>query len=97
VRLRELVERINHTIEDLDWVREHAAIIQDELTSLESEAARVAMYRILLPPSLIAGLMGANISGIPGGDSSFAFALLCAGTFLLILAEILVLRFFKWL
>ncbi len=103
VRLRELVERINHTIEDLDWVREHAAIIQDELASLESEAARVAMYRIaiitgvLLPPSLIAGLMGANISGIPGGDSSFAFALLCAGTFLLILAEILVLRFFKWL
>jgi zinc transporter len=102
-RLRELVKRINHTIEDLDWVREHAAVTQDELASLESEAARVAMYRIaiitgvLLPPSLIAGLLGANISGIPGGDSSIAFPILCAGTLLVILAEISVLRLFKWL
>ncbi len=102
-RLRELVERINHTIEDLDWVREHAAIAQDELASLQSEAARVAMFRIsiitgvLLPPSLLAGVLGANVSGIPGGDSPYAFPLLCAGMLLLTLVEIMLLRRFKWL
>lgn len=102
-RLRELVEQINHTIEDLDWVLEHAAIAQDELASLQSESAGVAMYRVsiitgvLLPPSLLAGVLGANVNGIPGGDSPFAFPLLCAGMLLLTLVEIAILRRFKWL
>ena len=101
--LRELVERINHTIEDLDWVREHAAIAQDELASLQSESAGVAMYRVaiitgvLLPPSLIAGVLGANVAGIPFGDSPYAFPLLCVGMLSLTLLEIAFLRWLKWL
>ncbi len=102
-RLRELVERINHTIEDLDWVREHAEIAQDELASLQSESAGVAMYRVsiitgvLLPPSLLAGVLGANVAGIPFGDSPYAFPLLCAGILALTLFEIALLRRLKWL
>jgi zinc transporter len=102
-RLRELVERITHTIEDLDWVREHAGVAQDELAGMQSEAARVAMYRIaiitgvLLPPSLLVGLLGANVSGIPGGDSPLAFPLLCLGILMLTFGELLYLRRIKWL
>lgn len=102
-RLRELVERITHTIEDLDWVREHAGVAQDELAGMQSEAARVAMYRIaiitgvLLPPSLLVGLLGANVSGIPGGQSPIAFPLLCAGILLVMFIEIWFLRRIKWL
>jgi zinc transporter len=102
-RLRELVERITHTIEDLDWVREHAGVAQDELAGMQSEAARVAMYRIaiitgvLLPPSLLVGLLGANVNGIPGGEHPLAFPLLCLAILCLTIGEILYLRRIKWL
>jgi GNAT superfamily N-acetyltransferase len=48
-------------------------------------------------PSQIIGLLSASPIGIPGIQSAIAFHLICAATLLLILAEISVSGFFKWL
>lgn len=102
-RVGEVIERLTHIIEDLDWVREHAGVAQDELASLQSEAADRNMYRlsiiaaVLLPPSLIAGLLGANVSGIPLSDSPWGFPALCLAIGGLAALELWILRRFRWI
>ncbi|MGA8261555.1 MAG: zinc transporter ZntB [Arenicellales bacterium] len=102
-RLGEIIERLTHIIEDLDWVREHTGVAQDEFASLQTEEAGRNMYRlsiiaaILLPPSLIAGLLGANVSGIPMSHSPWGFPALCLAIATLAALEFWLLRRFRWI
>ena len=102
-RLYEIVERITHIIEDLDWVRAHAGVAQDELVSIQSESVNQNMYRlsiiaaVLLPPSLVAGLLGANVEGIPGSQKPLAFLVVCLLVVGITLFEFWLLRRFKWI
>jgi zinc transporter len=102
-RLLEIVERITHIIEDLDWIREHAGVAQDELASLQSEAVGTNMYRVsiltavFLPPTLLMGLLGVNVAGIPYDDRPISFSLVCALVIVIGLFEYWLLRRFKWL
>jgi len=102
-RVGEVIERLTHIIEDLDWVREHAGVAQDELASLQSEATDRNMYRlsiiaaVLLPPSLIAGLLGANVSGIPMSDSPWAFPAVCLAIGGMAVLELWLLRRIGWI
>jgi len=71
-RLREIADRITRYVENLDSARERAAIIQDELSTRLSEQMNRNMYvlsviaGIFLPLTLITGLLGINVAGIPG-------------------------------
>ena len=101
--LREIGDRTTRLVEDLDAARERAGVVQDELNSLISEEMNRTMYlltvvaAVLLPPSLITGLLGINVGGIPGTDHPLAFVMVIAVIVVLALVEVLILRRLRWI
>lgn len=79
LRLREISDRLIRHIEDIDAVRERAALAQEELQSRLSEQLNERMYvlsvvaAIFLPLGFFTGLMGINVGGMPGVDDQAAF------------------------
>lgn len=77
--LREISDRLLRHIEDLDMLRERAAMAQEELASQQSEELNQRMYvlsiisAIFLPLGFLTGLLGINVGGIPGADNQHAF------------------------
>jgi len=87
IRIRELADRVTRYVEDLDAVRDRAAVTQDELNNRVAERMNKTMYvlsiiaAVFLPLGLLTGLLGINVGGIPGSESPLGFA---AVTFLLV-------------
>jgi zinc transporter len=52
---------------------------------------------VLLPPSLITGLLGINVGGIPGSDRSWGFGIVIFLLVILAMVEIAVLRRLRWI
>lgn len=102
-RLREVSDRTLRSVEDLDAARERAAVLQDELNTRLSDQMNRTMYvltvaaTVLLPPSLITGLLGINVGGLPGTDSSWSFWVVILLLVLLAMVEVVILRRFKWI
>jgi zinc transporter len=103
LRLREIGDRLIRHIEDIDAVRERAALAQEELQSRLSEQMNERMYvlsvvaAIFLPLGFFTGLMGINVGGMPGVEDQGAFWIvvgLCVGLSLLLG---IVFRWRKWL
>jgi zinc transporter len=90
--LHEASERLIRIVEDLDTLRDRAAVTHDELTAHLSDTINSTMFRlslvaaVFLPLSLVTSLLGINVAGIPGADSPRAFLTVC----LLLLALALV-------
>ncbi|MDH3474826.1 MAG: zinc transporter ZntB, partial [Rhodospirillales bacterium] len=101
--LRESADRTLRFVEDLDSIRERAGIAQDELNNRLSDQMNRTMYlltvvaALLLPPSLLTGLFGINVAGMPGVDTPWAFAVIAVGIPLLAVVEFVVLRWLKWI
>jgi len=101
--LRETGDRTMRYVEDLDAARERAAVIQDELNNRLSDQMNRTMYlltivaAVLLPPSLITGLFGINVGGMPGIENVWAFSFVVVGIVLLAVVEVIVLRRLKWI
>jgi zinc transporter len=102
LRLREISDRLIRHIEDIDAVRERAALAQEELQSRLSEQMNERMYvlsvvaAIFLPLGFFTGLMGINVGGMPGVEHQGAFWVvigLCIGLSLLLA---MVFRWRKW-
>jgi zinc transporter len=102
-RLREVADRITRYVEDLDSARERAAVVQDELNTRMTERINRNMYvlaviaAIFLPLSLLTGLLGVNVAGIPGDKWPWAFGTVSAGLLLIGVLEYLFFRKMKWL
>lgn len=102
-RLREVADRVTYYVEDLDAARERAAVIQDELSGRQAEKIDRTMYvlavvaAIFLPLGLVTGLFGVNLGGVPGIDTTWAFAALCAVLTILAAGEFLLFRRLKWI
>ena len=102
MRLREISDRITRHVEDLDSVRDRAAVTQDELSSHLEQQMNRNMYvlsivaGIFLPLGLFTGLLGINVGGMPGADTSWAFWAVTAGLVVFGVAEVVILRRFKW-
>jgi len=101
--LREIADRTTRYVEDLDAARERAAVVQEELAARMADRMNRTMYvltvlsAILLPPSLLTGLLGINVGGMPGVDHPWAFAIV-AGLILGVgLLEFVLLRKLKWI
>ncbi len=96
--LREIADRTLRFVEDLDSVRERAAIAQDELNNRLNDQMNRTMYlltvvsAILLPPSLLTGLFGINVAGMPGTETAWSFAAIAILIPLLGAVEFIVLR-----
>jgi len=102
-RLREVTDRVVRYIEDLDSVRERAAVIQDELASRLSEQMNRTMYHltvvasIMLPLGFLTGLLGINVGGIPGTETPWAFAAVCAILAAVVTVQVVLFRRLRWL
>jgi zinc transporter len=102
-RLREIADRTLRYIDDLDNVRERAAIVQDELMSRLSEQMNRTMYvltvvaAVMLPLGFITGLLGINVGGIPGSDSPFGFAVVCGALVVIVVAQVWIFRRLRWI
>ena len=103
MQLREISDRLIRHIEDIDAVRERAAVTQEELLSQISEQMNERMYvlsivaAVFLPLGFFTGLMGINVGGMPGVEYEQAFwvvAALCVGVTLVLG---IVFRHKKWL
>ena len=82
------VSRLNQRLDDLDGdvatLQERARLLQDEVAAKLAERTNRHLYvlsmvtALLLPPSLVAGLFGMNLPGLPFAHSThgLAFALL---------------------
>jgi zinc transporter len=79
LHLREAADRFARMAEELEAVRERAAIVHDELTDLRGELmdARALLLSIValifLPLTFITGLLGMNVEGIPYAREPWAF------------------------
>jgi zinc transporter len=103
LRLREITDRQIRHIEDIDFVRERASVVQEELTSRLAEQMNARMYvlsivaAVFLPLGFLTGLMGINVGGMPGIDSDIAFwvvVAICGGVFTTLAV---VFRIKRWL
>ena len=79
IRLREVNDRLIRHIEDIDEVRERAAMAQEELLSQMSEQMNQRTYvftiiaTLFLPLGFFTGLMGVNVGGMPGVEDDWGF------------------------
>jgi zinc transporter len=103
VRLREVTDKLMRFIEYLDAIRDRTTILHDDLsTAIGERIARnsnrlAALAALLLPPSVIAGLFGMNVGGIPGVNDSWAFEAVCAVVFVLSALTLYTLKRVNWL
>lgn len=79
MHLREAADRFARMAEELEAVRERAALLHEQLTDLRAEkidqrslAIAVTAF-IFLPLTFVTGLLGMNVGGIPYADKPWAF------------------------
>lgn len=103
LRLREVTDKVVRHIEDLDALRDRTTVLHEDLSAqiaerIASTSNRLtAVAALLLPPSLVAGMLGANVGGIPGHDDPLAFWAMSAITVALMPVLWVGLKKLKWL
>jgi zinc transporter len=103
MQLREVSDRLIRHIEDIDAVRERAALAQEELLSLVSEQMNQRMYvlslvaAVFLPLGFFTGLMGINVGGMPGVEDGNAFWVVVALCVAVMLILAVAFRWKRWL
>jgi zinc transporter len=103
LRLRGTIDRVVRHIEDLDACRDRTLILHEDLTAQLSEKIAKTSNRLtglaalLLPPGILAGMLGANIGGIPGENNPHAFLGLLLVIIAIVFVQWLVLRRMRWL
>ncbi len=79
VHLRDAADRFARMAEELEAVRERAALLHEQLTDLRAEIvdrrslAIAVVAFIFLPLTFVTGLLGMNVDGIPFADHEWAF------------------------
>ncbi len=79
LHIREAADRFARMAEELEAVRERAALLHEQLTDMRSEQVdQRSLYIsivafIFLPLTFITGLLGMNVEGIPYAHSHWAF------------------------
>ena len=102
-RLTEIADRVTRYVEDLDVIRERATIINDELVNLLAERMERTMHllsvvaTVFLPLTLVSGMLGMNVGGIPGEKTEWAFTALCVGFVAVVAVEFWIVRRLKWI
>lgn len=78
-RLREVIELLDAVGQDLELVTERARLLQEEIAGRLGEATNRNLYLLsiltttLLPITLITGIFGMNVGGLPFGGSNHGF------------------------
>ncbi|EPX82147.1 zinc transporter ZntB [Salipiger mucosus] len=81
--LREAADRVVRLGEELDAIRDRAQIVHEQLIDQRAESLNRRMLlltvvaAIFLPLSLLTGLLGMNVGGIPGAQDPRGFVAVC--------------------
>ena len=103
MHLRETTDRVIRYIEDMDSVRDRAAVTQEELVNRLSEQMNTRMYvlslvaAVFLPLGFLTGLLGINVGGIPGAENQFAFFIFILMLAVVVVLQIVIFKRKKWL
>lgn len=101
--LREEADRVTRYLEDLDLARERAIVLQEELMNELAQLQNMRMYvlsvvaAIFLPLTFVTGLLGMNVGGLPGVDSSRGFLIALIVMVSTSAAMLIYFRYRKWL
>jgi len=82
--IAETADRMTRSVEELDAVRDRAAVTQEELASRFAEMTNHRLYflsivtSVFLPLGFICSLLGVNVGGVPLQHDDWAFWALCA-------------------
>ena len=101
--LLEIAQRTARFVEDLEEVRDRAAVTQEELRSVRELRASRTMYlltlvaAVFLPLGLLTGLLGINVGGMPGADSPWAFWIVTGGLVVVALGLVVAFKKLRWL
>lgn len=102
-RLHETQDRVTRYLEEIDSARERAAVLKDDATNQIAEKSERTLYvlsmvsAIFLPLGFLTGLLGINVGGVPGLENSSAFALVCIGLMVIVVLQLALMRWMKWL
>ncbi|MDD2598548.1 MAG: zinc transporter ZntB [Kiritimatiellae bacterium] len=103
MRLRETGDRTTRYVEDLDALRERASVTQEELDNRLAEQMNKTMYvlsivaGIFLPLSLLTGIFGINVGGMPGINSPWAFCIFCVVLAVVAALQVWLFKRMKWM
>ena len=79
MHLRETGDRITRIAEELDSIRDRAAVLQDQVAGQRQEQlnqrllALSIMSAFFLPLTFLTGLLGMNLAGIPFANEAWSF------------------------
>lgn len=101
-KVRETVERLRRYLDDLDVSKESALVLQDDLNNRAANQTNRTMYMlslvaaVFLPLGFLTGLLGINVGGMPGVNSTDAFWVTVAILLAVFVAQIFIFRKLKW-
>ncbi len=100
--LRETTDHLIRYIEDLDSIKDRAAVTQEELHNRLAEQMNSRMYvlsivaAIFLPLGFLTGLLGINVGGIPGSSNNSAFGLFIVFLVIVVVFQVWLFKKNKW-
>lgn len=103
MKIREISDRLIRHLEDIDAVRERAAVTHEELLSRISEQLNARMYvlsilsAVFLPLGFFTGLLGINVGGIPGAENPQAFVIFILILVIIVAFQVWLFKRNKWL
>jgi zinc transporter len=95
-------DTISRMLENLDFLRDRARIIYDELNSITNQKTNDNLYIlsgisvIFMPLTFTTGLLGMNVEGIPGAHDPYAFAIVAVGNIAFGIFLAIVFKLLKW-
>ncbi|WP_448564357.1 zinc transporter ZntB [Thalassotalea ganghwensis] len=102
VQLRETTDHLTRFIEELDSIKDRAAVTQEELNNRIAEQMNNRMYvlsivaAVFLPLGFLTGLLGINVGGIPGAENPYAFGIFIFILIVVVVAQVVVFKKQKW-
>ena len=103
MHIREAADRITRISEELDSIRDRAAVLQDQLAGQRQELLNRRLLTLsiisafFLPLTFFTGLLGMNLAGIPFHDEEWSFGAVVAGTATLSIGLLGLLRWRRWI
>lgn len=102
-RLRDAADRVTRFTEELEGVRERAALIRDQLVDVRADQMNrsmlvlAAVTVVFAPLTLISGMMGMNVGGIPGAQDGEGFWLVSVVLLGIGLGTLWLFRRIRWI
>ncbi len=101
--LRIIGDQVARIAEDLEELRDRAAVTQEEMRARRESKINKTVYlltivaTVAMPLSLLTGLMGINVGGIPLANDPWGFAIIAALLVVLAIGEVFLFRWLRML